>query len=57
MSHIVLECACEVWGPFLVTQVKLLENVQRRAVCFIAGLKGRASISEVREILELEVLE
>ena len=53
-----LEYGCEVWDPFLVIrQVKLLENVQKRAVRFIAGLKGRESISEAREILGLEVLE
>ena len=57
MCRPLLEYACEVWDPFLVRQVKLLENVQRRAVRFIAGLKGRESISEAREILGLEVLE
>ena len=36
-----LEYACEVWDPFIVRQMKLLENVQRRAVRFIAGLKGK----------------
>ena len=34
-----------------------MENVQRRAVRFIAVLKGRESVSEAREILGLEVLE
>ena len=34
-----------------------MENVQRRAVRFIAGLKGIESVSEAREILDLEVLE
>ena len=52
-----LKYACEVWDPFIVRQVKLLDNLQRRAVRFIAGLKGRESISEAREILGLEVLE
>ena len=37
--------------------MKLLANVQRRAVRFIAGLKGRESIRKAREILGLEVLE
>ena len=52
-----LKYACEVWDPFLVRQVKLMENAQRRAVRFIAGLKGRESSSEAREILGWEVLE
>ena len=52
-----LEYACEVWDLFLVRQVKFLDNVQKRAVRFIAGLKSRESISGTREILWLEVLE
>ena len=36
-----LEYACEVLDPLLARQVTVLENVQRRAVHFIAGLKGR----------------
>ena len=52
-----LEYACEVWDLFLVKQVKFLDNVQKRAVRFIAGLKGRETISGTREILWLEVLE
>ena len=45
-----LEYACEVWDPFLARQVTVLENVEMRVVHFIAGLKGRKSITEAREI-------
>ena len=38
----VMEFECEVWDPYLVKHQTQLENVQRRAVRFIAGLRGVA---------------
>ena len=35
-----MEFACEVWDPYLVKHETQLENIQRRAVRFIANLRG-----------------
>ena len=37
--------------------MSFLESVQRRAVHFIVGLKGRGNASEARQNLRLEILE
>lgn len=52
----VMEFASEVWDPYLVRQQTQLENIQRRAVRFIAGLRGVESVTEAREKLGLELL-
>lgn len=52
-----LEYACEVWDPYLSKHVDKLEMIQRRAVRFIAGLKGRDGVSAAREALGLELLQ
>lgn len=53
----ILEYASEVWDPHLMRQVASLEAVQRRAVRFISGLKGRRSVTEARIFIDLELLE
>ena len=52
----ILEYACEVWDPFLVKHICQLENIQRKAVRFICGLKGIVSVTEAQEKIELETL-
>jgi len=52
-----LEYAWEVWDPHLARRVSLLEGVQRTAIRFILGIKGRNSISKGRISLEMELLE
>ena len=38
--------SCEVWDPYLVEHQTQLENVQRCAVRFIAGLRGVENVTE-----------
>ena len=53
----IMEYAGEVWDPHLVRQITSLENVQRRAVRFISDLRGKRSVTEARQFLDLELLE
>ena len=50
---LLLENPCAIWDPFLVGQVSMLENFQRRVMRFIAGLKGREGFSDARVIVRL----
>ena len=47
----IMELACEVWHPYLVRHETQLENIQRRAVRFIAKLRGMESVTVAREKL------
>ena len=51
-----MEFACEVWDPYLVRHETQLENIQRRAVRFIANLRGVESVTVAREKLGLALL-
>ena len=51
-----MKFACEVWDPSLVKHQTQLENVQRRAVRFITGLRGVESVTEARKKLALKLL-
>ena len=53
---IIMEFACEVWDPYLVRHETQLENIQRRAVRFIANLRGVESVTVAREKLGLALL-
>ena len=53
---IIMEFACEVWDPYLVKHQTQLENVQRPAVRFLAGLRGVESVTKAREKLGLDLL-
>ena len=59
MSVIILEYASEVWDPYLIRQIKSLEDIQRKGVRFISGisLRGRQSVTEARVCLKLDLLE
>ena len=46
-----MELAFEVWDPYLVSHEAQLENIQRRAVRFIANLRGVENVSVAREKL------
>ena len=48
-----MEFACEVWVPYLVRQETQLENIQRRAVRFVANLRDVESVTVAREKLGL----
>ena len=52
-----LEYASASWDPFLRSHVNSIEMVQHQAVRFIAGLKGRESVTDAKEKLLLEPLE
>ena len=51
-----MEFACEVWDPCLVRHETQLENIQRRAVQFIANVRGVKSVTVAREELGLAIL-
>ena len=53
---IIMEFACEVWDPYLVRHETQLENIQRRAVRFIANLRGVESVTVAREKFGLALL-
>ena len=53
----ILEYASEVWDPHLVRQITSLEGVQRKAIRFILGIRGREGVTEARTFLEIELLE
>ena len=52
----IIKFACEVWDPYLVRHDTQLENIQRRAVRFIANLRGDESVTVAREKLGLALL-
>ena len=53
----ILEYASEVWDPHLVRQITSLEGVQRKAIRFILGVRGREGVTEARTFLEIELFE
>lgn len=53
----VLEYADTLWDPTSRQTIDQIENIQRRAVRFISNLKGRDSVTEERDLLELAPLE
>ena len=46
----VIEFACEVWDPYLVKYQAQLDNVQRRPVRFIIGLRGVESVTKAARV-------
>lgn len=52
-----IEYAMEVWDPFLEKHKQLIESVQNKAIRFILNLKGRCSITDARNRLNLSTLE
>ena len=52
----IMEFACQVWDPYLVRHETQLENIQRRAVRFVANLRGVESVTVAREKLGLALL-
>jgi len=53
----ILEYADCVWDPTSKQLINAIECVQRRAVRYISGLKGRESVTEARAKLALNTLE
>ena len=53
----ILEYASEVWDPYLIRQITSLEDIQRKGVRFISGIRGRQSVTEARVCLKLDLLE
>ena len=51
-----MEFACEVWDPYLFKVETTLENIQRRAVRFIANLRGVESVTVAKDELGLALL-
>jgi len=56
LCHPILEYADTVWDPTLAKDIESLEVLQRRAVRFIAGIKGRESVTEACSQLGLQPL-
>ena len=40
----ILEYTSEVWDPYLIRQITSLEDIQRKGVRFISGVRGRQSV-------------
>jgi hypothetical protein len=58
MCRPILEYAAVVWDPYNKNDINSIEMVQRRAIRFIAHLKGRdASITNARMTLQIDTLE
>ena len=53
----ILEYASEVWDLYLIRQITSLEDIQRKGVRFISGIRGRQSVTEARVCLKLDLLE
>lgn len=52
-----LEFACQVWDPIRRKDVELLERTHRKAVRFVASLRGRQSVTDAMKDLEMKSLE
>lgn len=52
-----VEYAAEVWDPYFLTQINLLESLQNKATRFNFNLKGRHGVTKKSESLELESLQ
>ena len=44
----ILEYASGVLDPYLIRQITSLEDIQRKGVKFISGIRGRQSVTEAR---------
>lgn len=53
----ILEYASEVWDPHLSRQITSLEAVQRKAIRFISGIRGRQSVTKAGIFLDIQLLE
>lgn len=52
----IIEYASEVWDPYFAQDIDKLEMVQRKAVRFVADLRGRADVTKAVQELNLETL-
>lgn len=52
LCGLLLEYPSAVWDPHLLKNIKNIEMVQNRAVCFISGLRGIIS-NDIRTFLFL----
>ena len=53
----ILEYGDTLWDPTSKQTIEVIESVQRKAVRFISTVKGRESVTEARNLLELVPLE
>ena len=53
----IIEYASDVWDPFTKVKIHNIEMFQNKALRFILNVKGRKSLTEVRDTLRLEKLE